>query len=350
MSLANPRSERAGAWWMLLACAAFAPMAACVKLALQQHSLGEVLMVRGLVGATVFSLLAIWAGVSLCTSFAARHVQRSAIGILAVGSWFYALSVLPLASAYMLYHMSSLWLAAAVLGGSVLAAWRSPPGKPPSPADDTRAAPGKNAADWSMATVTTRSILKETQLSPGERAKRIFMRQWPLALALVIGFVGVGLVLAPGLQSAQPLAYAVGISAGGVAAWAVSTVARLGRLGEPDVRIGFWFMVSTAAVGLLWSTGHWISQRGIHWSWASSQYLIYAALLAALGQWAMTRAFSTGSPLLAANLQYVGVVFATAIGVGFFGETLSLPSMLGLLIIVASAVIAARIRARQDAA
>jgi S-adenosylmethionine uptake transporter len=71
-------------------------------------------------------------------------------------------------------------------------------------------------------------------------------------------------------------------------------------------------------------------------------------VLASIGQWAMTRAYASGSTLLVANLQYSGVVFASLIGIVFFGEVLPWQAWLGIALVIGSAVAASALRARQS--
>ena len=44
------------------------------------------------------------------------HAWRSAIGVLSLGAWFYAIAHLPLATAMTLNYMSSVWIAAFIGG------------------------------------------------------------------------------------------------------------------------------------------------------------------------------------------------------------------------------------------
>jgi S-adenosylmethionine uptake transporter len=83
---------------------------------------------------------------------------------------------------------------------------------------------------------------------------------------------------------------------------------------------------------------------GIHAWW-----LLPIGALAAVGQWAMTRAYGNGSTLLVANLQYSGVVFAALLGLLWFGERLPWLSWLGMAVVVAAAVIATVLRAKNSA-
>jgi hypothetical protein len=49
------------------------------------------------------------------------HAWRSLVGVLSLGAWFYAIAGLPLATAMTLNYMSSVWIAAFLVGGALLA-------------------------------------------------------------------------------------------------------------------------------------------------------------------------------------------------------------------------------------
>ena len=65
-----------------------------------------------------------------------------------------------------------------------------------------------------------------------------------------------------------------------------------------------------------------------------------AGITATVAQVAVTRAFSGGNIILTALLQYSGIVFATIIGVLFFGDSFNLRILTGILVIVVSSVVA----------
>jgi S-adenosylmethionine uptake transporter len=75
-------------------------------------------------------------------------------------------------------------------------------------------------------------------------------------------------------------------------------------------------------------------------------WLIPVGALAALGQLCMTRAYTRGATMLVANLQYSGIVFAALYGIALFGERLPLIGWAGMLLIIASGILATQLRAR----
>ena len=75
-------------------------------------------------------------------------------------------------------------------------------------------------------------------------------------------------------------------------------------------------------------------------------WLLPIGVLAALGQLSMTKAYSRGSTLVVANLQYSGIVFAALYGLFLFGDQIPLMGWAGMLLIVASGIAATALRSR----
>src|SRR5438270_1005810 len=98
----------------------FATMAVCVKYASEWFTSSELVFWRGVIGILFMWLLARSQGVSLRTQYPFMHAWRSLIGVVSLGAWFYALGVLPLATAMTLSYMSSVWIAAFLVGGALV--------------------------------------------------------------------------------------------------------------------------------------------------------------------------------------------------------------------------------------
>src|SRR5438128_1795477 len=116
------------ALWMVLAALIFASMGVCVKIASAWFSSAELVLYRGLIGIVFLGLLARTRGQTLATRYPGMHAWRSIIGVLSMGAWFYAIAQLPLATAMTLNYMSSIWIAAFLVGGALLA-WMPVPGR-----------------------------------------------------------------------------------------------------------------------------------------------------------------------------------------------------------------------------
>lgn len=287
------------ALWMLLGAFFFAAMAVCVKIASAWFNSAELVCYRGLLSILLLWGLAHHQRLSLATQYPAMHAWRSLVGVVSLGSWFYAIAGLPLATAMTLNYMSSIWIAAFLLGGSLLV--------------------------WSPAA------------GPGA-----LLRQGPLTLSVLVGFAGVVLTLQPTMSQDQLLAGLAGLLSGLTAALAYLQVMALGKLGEPATRVVFYFAVGSAVAGALGMAVAGVSP----WQWPQALWLLPVGLLATLGQLCMTRAFSQGATLVVACLQYSGIVFGALFGLLLFGDDIPLSGWVGMVLILASGIVATALRAR----
>lgn len=280
---------------MVLAAFFFATMAVGVKIAAVSFSTFELVFYRGLVSVIFIALILRARGTPLRSAVPMMHVWRSLIGVLSLGSWFYAIAHLPLATAMTLNYMSGVWVAAFIVGGSVL----------------------HGATE----------------------------RQGPLMLSVLASFAGVVMLLRPTLDQHQLLAGLIGLLSGLTAALAYMQLTALGKMGEPDGRTVFYFSLCSTIAGLIG-----IAFTGFTpWSavnWQGAAWLVPIGILASLGQWSMTRAFSRGSTLLVTNLQYSGIVFAALYSLLLFGDRIALLGWLGIGLIVLSGLAATVLRTR----
>lgn len=309
---------------MLAACFAFALMGACVKAASQHFNSAELVAWRGLISMVLVYAFAKSRGVALRTTVPGMHAWRSIVGVVALGSWFYAIAHLPLATAMTLNYMSSLWVAAFVVGGSLLFALREL-----SLGAGVDASAGPNSAG--VSTEATAHITK------------VFRDQGPLLGALLLGFAGVVMVLRPSVGPDQVLAALLGLLSGLVSAFAYLQVIALGRIGEPEERTVFYFASGCALVGVAALPITGVSP----WSGWHAAWLLPIGVFASMGQLAMTRAYAAGSTLLVVNLQYSGVVFSALLGLLVFNERLPALAWLGMATVIGSAAIATYIRAKK---
>ncbi|WP_408597497.1 DMT family transporter [Limnohabitans sp.] len=286
------------ALWMLLGAAFFATMGVCVKFASAHFSPAELVFYRGLVGIVFLAAIAKQQGISLRTRYPGMHVWRSAVGVLSLGSWFYAIAHLPLATAMTLNYMSGVWVAAFLVGGTLLN-W--------NPQD------GQSAAS-----------------------------QGPLAITVLTGFAGVVMMLRPTIEQNQIFAGLIGLLSGFVAAFAFMQVMALGRVGEPEARTVFYFAIGTAVAG-----GAVMVFDGVSpWDWQQAIWLLPVGVFASLGQLCLTRAYSQGATLVVANLQYSGIVFAALYSLLLFGDDIAWMGWAGMALIVLSGMASTLLRAR----
>ena len=295
---------------MVAATVLFALMGVCVKKASTQVGTAEVVFFRGLVGALLVMLLARHQGVSLRTDLPMAHFWRGLAGVTALSLWFHAIGHLPLATAVTLNYMSSVWMAMFLTGRQVWLRWHDS-----VPSNDH---PG--------------------HLAPPARPP-IDRR---LLGTVLLGFAGVLLVLQPTLEREQWLEGLVGVVSGMLAAWAYLEVAALGRQGEPEQRVVFYFSLFGTCAGLMiMAAVHgagpvpWPTPSGATWGW-----LLGVGVFATVAQLLMTRAYAQGQPLAMASLQYLGIVHAFVLGVWLFDEPPRLLSVLGTGLIVAAGMLA----------
>jgi S-adenosylmethionine uptake transporter len=278
--------------WMLLASLLFAVMGVCVKFASAHFNSIELVAYRGLVSCIFIAAVARWQGVRLGTTRPAMHAWRSFVGVVSLSAWFYAIAHLPLATAMTLNYMSSVWVAAFVVGGAMLY--------------------GKSDNNG------------------------------PLLLTVLSGFAGVVMVLRPAFDQNQLWAGLVGLMSGMVAALAYLQVTALARAGEPEARTVFYFALGCALAGFVAMPLVGVSP----WRWNTVGWLVPIGVLASLGQLCMTRAYSRGPTLVAANLQYSGIVFAALFGVLLFGDRLPLIAWAGMALVIVSGIAATVLKSR----
>ena len=295
---------------MVLGAFLFATMSVVVKVASAWFNSGEMVLGRGLIGIVFLWLLARNRGVSLATRYPGMHAWRSTIGVVSLGAWFYAIAHMPLATAVTLNYMSSVWIAAFLVGGALLA-WVPVPGR-------------------------------------DGRVERPPL-QGALAMTVLAGFVGVVLMLKPSVNGNEGFAGLLGLLSGLTAAFAYMQVVALSRIGEPELRTVFYFAVGSAVAGGIATTVTGFSDGGA-WTWQHALWLLPIGLLAALGQLCMTRAYATAKTqagtLVVANLQYSGIVFAAFYSVVLFDDRIDGAGWAGMALIIASGIAATVLRQR----
>ncbi len=286
---------------MLFASFAFAAMGAGVKLASEFYSTSELLMYRGLIGTLVLLVAVRHRGGSFRTPFVKAHVWRSAVGVVSLWLWFFAISRLPLATAVTLNYMAPIWIAAWLF-----------------------------AHGWWSGTK---------------------LPEWPLVLAIAMSFFGVTLVLQPAIAGNQWLGGLAGVASSVISAMAYMQVRKLGQMGEPEYRVVFYFSLSTALFGLAGT----VAGDGPAGAVFQSHTLYSGALLLGVGifgllaQMAMTRAYRVGKVLVVANLQYTGIVFSSLWGLALWSDAFDWHVWLGIGVILASGIAATFYNTRSTA-
>lgn len=273
---------------MVAAGLLFSLMGVFVQLGARQFSTAELVFYRSLFGlATIYAIVRFRGG-SVHTRNWRLHLWRGLSGFVALMLFFYALSHLPLGTAMTLNYTSPLFLALI------------------------------------------------TVLVLGERP------HWPLVAAILIGFVGVALLLRPSFEAGQQEAGLLGLASGFFAGIAYLNVKQLGRVGEPEWRVVFYFTLISTLGG-----GAWMALQPFHpITWRNIGLLAALGATATLAQLAMTRAYAVGHTLTVASLAYSTVVFSALLGIVMWGEMPPAASWLGMGIVILAGVVGVRFTPR----
>lgn len=269
--------------WMIVASFLFACMGVCVKVAAARYSAAEVVFYRSFISLLIMVAVVRLKGVSVRTAHWRFQLQRGTAGFLALFLYFYAISMLPLATAVTLNYTSAIWLALILL-------------------------------------------LTGVRVSAGALG------------ALVVGLVGIAILLKPSFSSDQLLGGVIGLGSGILAGVAFYNVKELGKRGEPETRTVFYFSLLASIGSSLW-------QSFFEWhaiDWQGGLLLFAVAAFATGAQLAMTRAYARGQTVVATSFSYSTVVFATAFGMVFWGEHPTWDMALAVALIVLSGVATTR--------
>ncbi|MFA7291927.1 MAG: DMT family transporter [Rhodocyclaceae bacterium] len=270
--------------WMVVASILFAAMGVCVKLAADTFSAPEIVFYRSVISLALMFLLVRLHRIPLATPHWRNQLFRGASGFVSLLLFFYAIALLPLATAVTLNYTSPLFLA---LYFAAFAGMRLRPG---------------------------------------------------MIAALMIGFVGVVALLRPTLASEQFAGGLIALGSGIISGLAYFNVRELGTRGEPEARTVFYFALFSSLCGGLWMLlyeFHPVDLRG-------GLLLFGVGALATLAQLAMTRAYKHGKPIVTASLAYTTIIFASLFGIALWGEVLSLSAWLGIGLIIVSGITASR--------
>ncbi len=271
--------------WMLVAGFLAAAMGVFVKLGSEQFGAAELAFYRSLVTfVAILGIVRVNRG-TVRTKYFGMHLLRAVVGAISLMGYFYAIAALPLATAQTLNYTSPLFLA-----------------------------------------ITTVVVL-------GER-----FSGW-LVAAIVVGFAGVALLLQPTFGAGRQGAAMIGLFSGVLSSWAYLSVRSLGRLGEPDWRVVFWFGLVAAVMCAGWQalTGTFHPVR-----WDNVWILLGMGISGTLAQLAMTRAYRTGNTLVVGALSYSTLVFGAAATWLVWNERVAPLEWAGMLVIVASGIMAMR--------
>lgn len=162
-------------------------------------------------------------------------------------------------------------------------------------------------------------------------AETISPRQW---LAIFTGFVGVLMILRPGLAGFEPAAIFAVLGMLGLAARDLATRASPVSMSTAQLGVLGFAMLTCAGIILM------LFQDPPRWPTPRAWFWLAAATLIGLGAYtALTRAMRTGEIGTVAPFRYSRLLFGVLIGVGVFHERPDLLTLGGSAIIVASGLV-----------
>jgi drug/metabolite transporter (DMT)-like permease len=268
--------------WMIVASFCFACMGVCVKLAAESFSAAEIVFYRSAISLLLMFALVRLRGISIATPHWRFQLLRAASGFSALLLFFYAIAMLPLATAVTLSYTSPLFL-------TIYLAWFG------------------------------KMRLRASMLG-----------------ALALGFVGVVLLLRPTLHAEQMFGGLIGLGAGVMAGLAYYNVRELGARGEAEERTVFYFSLLSTLGSALWMVLFEFHSVGLR----DALLLFGVAAFATLAQLAMTRAYKRGKTFVSASLAYTTVIFASLFGMMIWQEALPVSAWMAIALIVASGIVA----------
>lgn len=277
--------------WMIVAGFFFAAMGVFVKFGAEQFDAAEMAFYRSFVGLFFITAILLARRGTVRTAHMGGHAIRSVVGSVSLIGYFYAMSKLPLATAQTLNYTSPIFLAIATV--VVL---------------------GEKFSYW-------------------------------LVAAIALGFVGVATLLQPTLNGGREAAALIGLFSGVFSAWAYLSVRTLGKLGEPDYRVVFWFTV----IGSILCAGWQLSTSTFHAVRLDNIWIVIGiGFCGTAAQLAMTRAYRTGNTLVCGALSYSTLVFGAVATFIVWNERLAPLEWVGMGIIIASGILAMRVEKKEQ--
>ena len=277
--------------WMIVAGFLFATMAVFVKLGSAHFGASEMAMYRSLFSLLfVLGVVRMTNGATVRTRFLGPHLMRSLVGSVSLVGYFYAITKLPVATANTLNYTSPIFLAIA-----------------------TTVVLGERFSNW-------------------------------LLVAIALGFGGVALLLRPTFAAGTEGPAAIGLLSGIFSAWAYLSVRTLGRLGEPDWRVLFYFALVATGLSAAWTL---VTSSFHPITLANAWILLGLGACGTLAQLAMTRAYRTGNTLVVGAFSYTTILFTTIFTLVLWGGGIGWMELAGMLVIATSGVLAMRVEKKE---
>ena len=153
--------------------------------------------------------------------------------------------------------------------------------------------------------------------------------RWQAWCAVFLAFTGVVVIVDPAeFNPTIGLGFLAGISSAIIAAFAKTTVRRLGQTEGSDI-IVFYFLLFGSLLTLPLLFVFWQPITPVQWAW-----LALVAVLSTAGQVGITKAFSVAQAGQVAMFTYLSMPVAGALGWFLWEERITLPLLIGTVIIV----------------
>ena len=273
-----------GSLFMVLAMAAFAVEDMFIKAATQTVGIGVVLTFFGFGGALMFMLLTWRRGEAVIerAMLSRAVVVRALCEMTGRVAYALAIALTPLSSASAILQSSPLMV---ILGAAL--------------------------------------IFRE----------QVGIRRW---LAILVGFVGVMMIIRPGLDAFDPASIFALIGTLGFAGRDLATRAATPKLSNVQLGICGFLVLIPSGVLLQCFLGDAFSAHSWQLTPAAGGMILAAVLVGVLAYNALTIAMRTGEVSVVTPFRYTRLLFAMLLGMLVFGERPDLMTLLGSALIVAS--------------
>lgn len=170
--------------------------------------------------------------------------------------------------------------------------------------------------------------LLATALSVPILGEKVGWRRW---LAISVGFIGVLIILQPGVTVFSPFALLALASALMFALYSLLT--RLVAQKDATETSFFWTGISGAVTMTILGVWYWEAIAKVDYFW-----MLFLCSTAVLGHYFLIRCYAVSEVSVVQPFAYLQLVFVTIIGVLVFNETLELNVLLGVTIVVTAGI------------
>jgi len=154
--------------------------------------------------------------------------------------------------------------------------------------------------------------------------EKVGWRRW---LAIGIGFIGVLIILQPGIKIFSPYALLAIASASMFALYSLLT--RYASIKDEATTSFFWTGVSGAVIMTCLGLWYWEPLASKDYSW-----MILLCISAVLGHYLLIKCYEAAEVSIVQPFAYFQLLFVTIIGISIFSEELELRTLLGAVIII----------------